>query len=284
MILAVDIGNTTVCVCGVEQKKPDGLEARFCTRLSTVHGKSAEEYEAELRQALQEADVSPKEIEGAVVSSVVPCLNEPIHDCVLAVLGREPVWITHRSRTGLIMDVAEPERVGIDRIVDSAWVAANCPLPAVTVDMGTATTFNVIDEGGIFRGGVISVGMATGLRALAAKTAQLPELRLDAAGDVIGKNTVECMRSGSVIGAAAMIDGLVARIEQQLGKPVTLILTGGMARYADPFCTHPHTYDPHLLAKGLMQLYAWNAEPENGKAVRYRPERRRREPVLVGNG
>lgn len=281
MILAVDIGNTTVCVCGLKKKGPEGLEAVFCTRLSTVRGKSAEEYGAELRQALREASVSCHEISGAVVSSVVPCLNEPIHQCILSVLDREPVWITHRSRTGLVMDVPEPQRVGIDRIVDAAWAAAHCPLPAVTVDMGTATTFNVIDEGGVFRGGVISVGMATGLRALAAGTAQLPELRLEAAGDVIGRNTVECMRSGSVIGAAAMIDGLVARIERQLGAPVTLILTGGMARYAEPFIVHPHTYDPHLLAKGLMLLYEWNAEPEGGRAARHRPERRRWEPALA---
>lgn len=131
---------------------------------------------------------------------------------------------------------------------------------AVTVDLGTATTFNVIDEGGVFRGGAIAVGMATGLKALAAKTAQLPELRLDTVDSAIGKNTEACMESGAVIGAAAMIDGLVARIEQELGKPVTLVLTGGMARYAEPFCTHPHIYDPQLLAKGLMLLYEWNVE------------------------
>ena len=205
MILTVDIGNTTVCVCGVERRESAELAARFCTRLSTVHGKSGTEYAAELRQALEDAQVAPEEIAGAVVSSVVPCLNEPIHACICEVLGQEPVWITCRSRTGLTLDVEHPEKLGIDRIVDAAWVAANCPLPAITVDLGTCTTFNVIDEGGVFRGGAICVGMATGLKVLAAKAAQLPELRLDRVESVIGRNTEACMASGAAIGAAAMI-------------------------------------------------------------------------------
>ena len=258
MILTVDIGNTTVCVCGVERRTEE-LTARFCTRLSTVHGKSAGEYAAELREALDQAGVAQSEIEGAVVSSVVPALNAPVHGCIREVLGREPVWITCRSRTGLTLDVEHPEKLGIDRIVDAAWVAANCPLPAVTVDLGTATTFNVIDEGGVFRGGAIAVGMATGLKVLASRTAQLPEVRLDTVEDVIGRNTVDCMASGAAIGTAAMIDGLVARMERELGAPATLVLTGGMARFAEPFCTHPHLYEPHLLAKGLLLLYEWNA-------------------------
>ena len=262
MILTIDIGNTTVCVCGVERQTEE-LSARFCTRLTTVRGKGAEEYAAELREALDQAGVVPAEIEGAVVSSVVPCLNDPIRTCIRTVLGREPVWITCRSRTGLTLDVQYPERLGIDRIVDAAWVAANCPLPAVTVDLGTATTFNVIDEGGVFRGGAIAAGVATGLKALTARTAQLPELRLERVGSAIGRNTEECMASGAVLGAAAMIDGLTARMEWEVGAPVTLVLTGGMARFVEPFCTQPHLYEPHLLAKGLRLLYEWNAPGAN---------------------
>lgn len=266
MILTVDIGNTTVCVCGVENLGAEGHAAIFCTRLETVPGKDAAAYEAELREALDQAGVGVERIQGAVVSSVVPCLNDPIRACIQAVLGKEPVWITVQSRTGLTMAVDYPEKVGVDRIVDAAWVAANCPLPAVTVDMGTATTFNVIGEGGVFLGGAISVGMATGLKALVAKTAQLPPLRLDAVDTVIGKNTEACMESGAVIGGAAMIDGLVARVERELGRPVTLVLTGGMARYAEPHVLHPHTYEPHLLAKGLLMLYEWNTE-ESGISI-----------------
>ena len=268
MILTVDIGNTTVCVCGVERQGTQELSARFCTRLTTVHVKSGAEYAEELRQALEDAEVSLDEIAGAVVSSVVPCLNEPIHACICEVLGQEPVWITCRSRTGLTLDVEHPEKLGIDRIVDAAWVAANCPLPAVTVDLGTCTTFNVIDEGGVFRGGAISVGMATGLKTLAARAAQLPELRLESVGNAIGRNTVACMESGAAIGTAAMIDGMVARFERELGAPATLVLTGGMARYAEPHCTHPHLYEPHLLAKGLLLLYEWNAPAQSRESVR----------------
>ena len=136
------------------------------------------------------------------------------------------------------------------------------------MDLGTCTTFNVIDEGGVFRGGAICVGMATGLKVLAARAAQLPELRLDQVGSVIGRNTEACMSSGAAIGAAAMIDGMVARMEQELGAPATLVLTGGMARYAEPFCTHPHIYEPHLLAKGLLLLYEWNTPAKKREPVR----------------
>ena len=262
MILTVDIGNTTVCVCALERRTEE-LSARLCTRLTTVHGKSAGAYAEELRAALDQAGVRPEEIAGAVVSSVVPALNDPIHGCIVEVLGREPVWITCRSRTGLTLDVEHPEKLGIDRIVDAAWVAAHCPLPAVTVDLGTCTTFNVIDEGGVFRGGAIVAGMATGLKALAARTAQLPELRLETVENVIGRNTEACMASGAAIGTAAMIDGMVARMERELGAPATLVLTGGMARFAEPFCTHPLIHEPHLLAKGLLLLYEWNAPGAN---------------------
>lgn len=258
MILTVDIGNTTVSVCGLEKRDAADCDVVFSAKVDTVRGKSAADYQAELRELLRGKGAAPEKLDGGVISSVVPCLDAPMRDCVRALTGREPVRITAKSKTGLTLDVAEPERVGLDRLVDAAWVAAHCPLPAVTVDMGTATTFNVIDEGSVFRGGVIAPGLDTGLRALSARAAQLPEIGLCTPEHIIGKNTEECMRSGCVAGAAVLIDGLTARIEKELRKPVTLVITGELARYVVPLCTHAHTYDPHLLAKGLMLLYEWN--------------------------
>lgn len=258
MILTVDIGNTTVSVCGLEKRGTADCDVVFSAKLDTVRDKSEADYQAELRKLLHGKGVTPEKLDGAVLSSVVPCLNAPMQSCVRALTGREPVRITAESRTGLTMDVPAPERVGLDRLVDAAWVAAHYTLPAVTVDMGTATTFNVVDEGGVFRGGVIAPGLDTGMRALSARAAQLPEIDLRTPDHVIGKDTEECMRSGCVAGAAVLIDGLTARIEKELGKPATLVITGELARYVVPLCTHTHSYDPHLLAKGLMLLYEWN--------------------------
>lgn len=258
MILTIDIGNTTVSLCGLEKQGPEDYSVVFSAKLDTVRRKSEGDYLLEIRALLEREGVDASALEGVAVSSVVPCLNEPVGRCIRTLTGRDAVWITAKSRTKLTMDVPQPERVGLDRLVDAAWAAAHCPLPVVTVDMGTATTFNVVDEGKVFRGGIIAPGLSTGLQALSARAAQLPEIGIFTPDHVIGKDTEECMRSGAVAGAASMIDGLTARIEAELGKPVNLVITGGLARHVQALCSHPHLYEPDLLAKGLAMLYEWN--------------------------
>ena len=157
------------------------------------------------------------------------------------------------------MGVPDPHAVGKDRLVDAAYAAANFPLPVITVDLGTATTFNVVDENRVFRGGVICPGLSTGLRALGERCAQLPQVRLSSPKTAIGVNTESCMLSGSVLGTAVLLDGITQRIEEELGRPATLVVTGGLAKYVTPLCRHPLTYDPELLLKGLALLYQMNA-------------------------
>ena len=157
------------------------------------------------------------------------------------------------------MGVPDPHAVGKDRLVDAAYAAANFPLPVITVDLGTATTFNVVDENRVFRGGVICPGLSTGLRALGERCAQLPQVRLSSPKAAIGVNTESCMLSGSVLGTAVLLDGITQRIVEELGRPATLVVTGGLAKYVTPLCRHPLTYDPELLLKGLALLYQMNA-------------------------
>ena len=161
------------------------------------------------------------------------------------------------------MGVPDPHAVGKDRIVDAAYAAANFPLPVITVDLGTATTFNVVDENRVFRGGVICPGLSTGLRALGERCAQLPQVHLSSPKNAIGTNTESCMLSGSVLGTAVLLDGIAARIEEELGRPATLVVTGGLAKYVTPLCRHPLTYDPELLLKGLALLYQLNAPQQH---------------------
>ena len=258
MILTVDIGNTTISLCGLEEMQAYDYSVSFFIKTDTVRSKSAEEYLNEIKYLFAQREISPDVFDGAVLSSVVPGLTEPLKTCVHMLTGREPAVVTSRYITGMNINVQEPEKVGVDRLADAVWAASHYPLPVVTVDMGTATTFNVIDEGNEFLGGVIAPGLDTGLHALSERAAQLYEIELMTPDHVIGKNTVECMLSGAVAGAAAMIDGITARIEGELGKEASLVITGELARYVEPLCTHPHSYDPELLPKGLALLYKRN--------------------------
>lgn len=260
MILTIDIGNTTIGIGALEKTAQGDYTVCFTAKLASVRGRSRAAYLATLRSLLDSAGLSPDCFTGAALSSVVPELTEPLRGCACVLTGTEPVLLTAKSRTGLILDLPEPDKLGCDRLADAAWAAARFPLPVVTVDMGTATTFNVVSEGRVFLGGVIAPGMMTGLNALSSRAAQLPEIELRTPRQVIGRTTDECMRVGAVTGAAAMIDGITARIETELGRSATLVMTGGLARYVEPLCTHAHIYDPDMLLKGLALLYEWNAK------------------------
>ena len=284
MILAIDIGNTTVALGGIR----DGRVC-FVAHMDTVRTRTAAEYRAEMEKvfAHRRHPEKPIRFEGAVLTSVVPQITGALAECARHYTGKKPVIVSPEIRTGLTMGVPDPHAVGKDRIVDAAYAAANFPLPVITVDLGTATTFNVVDENRVFRGGVICPGLSTGLRALGERCAQLPQVHLSSPKNAIGTNTESCMLSGSVLGTAVLLDGIAARIEEELGRPATLVVTGGLAKYVTPLCRHPLTYDPELLLKGLALLYQLNApqqhhhpaggrKPHGQNFRRHRPFRRER--------
>ena len=255
MILTLDIGNSNIKTALFE-----GEEMAHYWRISTSLSKTSDEYGILLMNMFAHEGVKPEEVEGIVISSVVPKVLDTVRESMLSVFGLEPLIVTCESDLGLSLEVPEPHKVGRDRLADAAWAAAHYPLPLVTVDLGTATTFNVVKEGAVFCGGVIAAGMETGLKALGAHTAQLPKLELEAPERVIGIDTASCMRSGAVYGAAALVDGVVRSIEEELGAPVTLVITGGGAPYIDRLVRHPHSYDPDMILKGLAYLYQRNRE------------------------
>ena len=229
--------------------------------MDTVRTRTAAEYRIEMEKvfAHRRHPEKPIRFEGAVLTSVVPQITGALAECARYYTGKKPVIVSPEIRTGLTMGVPDPHAVGKDRLVDAAYAAANFPLPVITVDLGTATTFNVVDENRVFRGGVICPGLSTGLRALGERCAQLPQVRLSSPKAAIGVNTESCMLSGSVLGTAVLLDGITQRIEEELGRPATLVVTGGLAKYVTPLCRHPLTYDPELLLKGLALLYQMNA-------------------------
>ncbi len=249
MLLTVDIGNTTVCFSGLERTETEDYRVVFSSKRDTDPARTPEDWEMALHEILGEYT-----FEGAVLSSVVPEVTQPVCTAVEAYLGYTPMQVNAHTDTGLTIRVPEPEKLGADRLVDAAWVAANYPLPAVTVDLGTATTMNVLGPGGVFLGGAIALGVETSLHTLGSMAAQLPPLEVSTPETLIGKTTEECMRVGAITGTAAVIDGLVSGVENRLG-PVTLVLTGGLSRWVSPLCRHAHVCDPQLLPKGLALIY-----------------------------
>jgi type III pantothenate kinase len=156
--------------------------------------------------------------------------------------------------------VQNPEQLGSDRVVDAIAAIHYYSKPVIIFDMGTATTVSVVDDSNNFRGGLIMLGVKSALDALSSKAAQLPAINLEECGNIIGKNTIECMQSGSIYGHAAMIDGIIHKLKKQVGKHPTVIATGGLARLVIPHCDEKIIYDEYLLLKGLYLLYTKNCD------------------------
>ncbi|MDY4222072.1 MAG: type III pantothenate kinase [Candidatus Faecousia sp.] len=248
MIIVIDIGNSTAVLAGIEQDR-----ILFTGEVETNRSYGVAEYTRLLRPILQ-----GRQCQGAILSSVVPQITQAVCQAAGDILGKVPMVVGPETKTGLTVDVPEPNKVGRDRLVDAAWAAEHFPLPAVTADLGTATTLNLVLPGKIFAGGIICAGLQTCLNALHQRTAQLPQLELEIPERIVGKNTAECMLSGAVAGTAAMIDGLVDSIEEELGTPVTLLLTGGGGKYVTQLMRHEHFFDPDMTRKGLALLYQLN--------------------------
>ena len=255
MVLAVDIGNTNICIGGLAP----GGQVLFTVRMVTRPRCTEDEYTAELKFLLARLAVDPAKCEGVIVCSVVPGLTRVLAGACRRLTGCEALFVSSALDTGLTMAVDEPARVGQDRLADAAAAVASYPLPCMTVDMGTATTYNVIGPGGAFLGGFIVPGVQTSLRAISTGTAQLPPIAPQTPGRLIGRNTVEALNNGAVFGTAAMLDGLAARVESELGAPLTVVATGGLAPCIIPLCKRVVLYDADLLLKGLALLYQKNA-------------------------
>jgi len=174
------------------------------------------------------------------------------------VIGKQPMVVGPGLKTGLNIQVDVPSQVGSDRIVIAVAALAEYEAPLILMDLGTATTIEVVEPGNIYMGGVIIPGVKVSVDALTSRAAQLPGISLDQPKHVIGKNTVDCMRSGIMYGTAGMIDGIVDRMEEELGHKSTLVATGGMAQFVTPLCKHDIILERDLLLKGLNIIYKKN--------------------------
>ena len=253
MILAVDIGNTNIVVSGFS-----GEKILFTERISTEHLSTDLEYTVLIRTVLDLNHMKYADFDGCIISSVVPPVTQTVRESVLRTIGREPVIIGAGVKTGLKIQVDNPAALGSDRVADAVAASHEYPLPVITVDMGTATTLSVVDETGTFRGGMIIPGVRVALDSLSNRASQLPVISLQPPKTVIGKNTVDCMKSGIIYRMAAAIDGVTTRMEEELGRPCTVVATGGNAPAIIPYCKRKIIHDPMLLLKGLILIYEKN--------------------------
>lgn len=254
MILAVDIGNTQIVVGCLEGEK---LISSF--RLATDRSRTAEEYTLLLSGIFAMRGISAENIDGGIVSSVVPVLRPVFRDAMERITGKRPLVVGAGVKTGLNIKTDIPSQVGSDRIVDAVAACAKYPLPIMIVDMGTSSTISVIDRKKNFLGGMIIPGLRLAVDALSARASQLPQnISLEPPKKMIGTNTLDCMKSGSVYGSAAMLDGLIARVERELGEAVTVVATGGNISMVAPLCRKKLHVEPDLLLHGLRILYEKN--------------------------
>ena len=254
MILAIDIGNTNIVVGCIR-----GDEVLFTERLSTNTTHTTLEYAISFKNVLEIYQIDAKEIEGAIISSVVPPITNVIRDSIHKITDAEVLIVGPGVKTGLNILMDNPKTLGSDLVVNAVAGISEYPVPLILIDLGTATTISVIDNKKNYIGGMILPGVRTSLDALTARAAQLSGIDLEAPKRVIGKNTIECMKSGIVYSNAALIDGVILRMEEELGEKATVIATGGLAKSIVPYCKEEVILDDDLLLKGLLWVYKKNS-------------------------
>ncbi len=254
MILAIDAGNTHIVLGCLE-----GEQTVFTARIATDRKKTADEYALIFRSLCDLHQVDRKGIEGAIVASVVSELTEAIRRAAEIVTHRAPIVVGAGIKTGVNIKIDDPGQLGADLVVGAVAATAKYEKPLAIFDLGTADTMSVIDADGRFLGGAIMAGPRLGVDALATGTSQLPRIDLDLPPRVIGSNTLHAMQSGAIYGHAALVDGLIDRVEAELGRPLaSVVATGGLAKVVIPQCRRSITVDDSLMLDGLRLIYEKN--------------------------
>lgn len=254
MLLAIDAGNTNIVLGCMEHEK-----LRFTARVRTDRAKTEDEYALIFRNLFDLHQVDRRAVEGAILSCVVSEITEAICNAVETVTKKRPLVVGAGIKTGLNIKIDNPAQLGADLVVDAVAALAKYPKPIIIFDIGTANTLSVLDGHGRFLGGAIMAGPRLSVDMLATRTSQLPRIDLDAPPKVICSNTIQCMQAGAIYGHAAMIDGLIDRVEDELGEPVaSVVATGGLIGRIAPYCRRKIICDDTLMLDGLRILYEKN--------------------------
>lgn len=251
MLLAVDVGNTNI-VLGVIDGEKLISSGRFSTNIYETEDECAMKIYSflNLHNNIQ--------IDGAIISSVVPALVITLKKAIHTVCKVNAIVVGPGIKTGLSIKIDDPAQLGADLVVGAVAAKEKYPQPTIIFDLGTATTGSVLDKNSNFLGGTITTGVKTSINALSAGAALLPQIDITAPKKIIGTNSIESMQSGCVIGTACMLDGLIDKFEQELGEKATVVVTGGLGKSIAKNCSHDMIIDENLLIDGLRIIYNKN--------------------------
>lgn len=253
MILTIDIGNSIIMIGGVEAD-----EILFESRINTDRVKTSDQYCIDLKTMLEIYGIELERIEGAIIASVVPQVLNSVQTALRKLIGKQALVVGPGLKTGLNIKLENPGQIGADLVATDVAALREHQPPLVVIDMGTATTMSVLDAEGAHIGGCVCPGVRISLEALTGKTSLLPGIQLDRPRNAVGRNTIDAMRSGVMLGTASMLDGMIDRFEEELGCRFTVVATGSIAKFIVPLCRNKIVYDKDLIIKGLAALYRDN--------------------------
>lgn len=253
MILALDVGNTNIVIGCLDDDR-----IYFVGRLATDRSRTDDEYAISFKNLMELNGIEPQQLAGCIISSVVPPLIRILELAVEKATGRTPLIVGPGLKTGLNIKIDNPAQLGSDLVVAAVAALHQYQPPLIIFDMGTATTVSVIDRNKTYLGGMILPGVKASQEALTSHTSQLPSISLEPPKRVIGSNTIDCMKSGAIYGNAAALDGIIERVEEELGEKATVVATGGLSKCIVPYCKREITVDDDLLLKGLRLIYQKN--------------------------
>ncbi len=253
MLLVIDIGNTNIKF-GLFKDE----DLVMLARVSTDRTKTSDEFAGEFHALLSVYGFDKSQIDGCIISSVVPQVLRTVQHAIKRAVGVEPLVVGPGIKTGLNIKIDNPSSTGADLVTGCVAALHMYGAPTIVLSLGTATTIIVLDKSGAMIGGAISPGVSISMTALSDKTALLPSVAMEAPEKVIGKNTDECIRSGVVLGNASMIDGMIDRINKEMGCECTVVATGGIAQDIIPSCSHDIIIRDDLMLQGLRIIYNKN--------------------------
>jgi type III pantothenate kinase len=253
MLLAVDVGNTNISF-GVF----DGARLVHHLRTESARSRTSDEFAVLVHQMMVMRGVDPKSVRHAILASVVPPLTDTIVELVVTAFGCQPLVIGPGIKTGMRVLYESPREVGADRIVNAVAAFAWAQSAVIVVDFGTATTFDCVTPDGDYLGGVIAPGIEISADALFSRASRLHRVEIAKPERVVGRTPEGSMQSGIVYGYAGLVDGLCARIKEELGYPCRVLATGGLARLIAPESSHIEEIDNHLTLTGLRLIHERN--------------------------
>lgn len=268
MLLAIDTGNTHIVLGVIDENSREVLRTM---QLTTDPIKTAYEYAAAIKAIFEMTDVDPASFDGAIISSVVPQINVVLTKAVELVTGLRPLMLGAGVKTGLDIKLDDPGTIAGDMVATAVAAKEEYPLPAIIIDMGTATTITVVNASGTYLGGCIMPGAGISLDALSRETALLPAVDFAPPKKVIGTNTIDAIKGGLIYGQAGALDGVIDRYAEELGgieQVGSIVATGGLGRLVAPYCRHEITIDNRLLLKGLAHI--WIKNQDSGRKTRKR--------------